>query len=220
MAFSGNYYATGAKAALPLSVPVLLLGVSFGALAQSLGWGPAAPIAASVFVFSGSAQFAVASVLGAGGGAGAAILAAGLMNARYLPMGVAVATSLQGGRLRRALEAQAVVDASWALARRADGRFDRSILIGAAVPQFVAWVGGTVVGVLAGSVISDVERLGLDVLIPAFFLVLLLDDLRAPRAVAAGALAAAVALVLVPVAPPGLPLLAGCAAALIGLQPR
>jgi 4-azaleucine resistance transporter AzlC len=219
MSFGGNY-AAGAKAALPLSVPVLLLGVSFGALAQSLGWGWAAPIAASVFVFSGSAQFAVASVLGAGGGAGAAILAAGLMNARYLPMGIAVAPSLQGARFRRALEAQAVVDASWALARRPDGRFDRSILIGATAPQFVAWVGGTVAGVLVGSAISDLERLGLDVLIPAFFLVLLLDDLRAPRTVAVAALSAAVALVLLPVAPPGLPLLAGCAAALIGLQSR
>lgn len=219
MIFTGNY-TVGAKAALPLSVPVLLLGVSFGALAQSLGWGWAAPIAASVFVFSGSAQFAVASVLGAGGGAGAAILAAGLMNARYLPMGIAVATSLHGGRLRRALEAQAVVDASWALARQPDGRFDRSMLIGATAPQFVAWVGGTAIGVLAGGAITDLERFGLDVLVPAFFLVLLLDELRTPRAVAAAALAAAVALVLVPVAPPGVPLLAGCAAALIGVQPR
>jgi len=86
---SGVYLA-GARAGLPFALATFVLGISFGVLARSLGWGVVAPIVFSVITFSGSAQFAVAAVLGAGGGALAAIGAAVLLNARFLPMGVAV----------------------------------------------------------------------------------------------------------------------------------
>lgn len=219
MATAGPYLA-GARAGLPLALPTLVVGVSFGALAQSLGWGALAPIIASVVVFSASAQFAVASVLAAGGSPGAAVAAAALVNGRYVPMGIAVSAWLRGGRLRRALEAQAVVDPSWALANRGEGRFDRAVLIGATLPQYAAWVGGTVAGVAAGGAIADLESVGLDVVIPAFFLVLLLQELRTRRAAAVAALAAIVALVLFPFVPAGLPVLAASAAALLGLRTR
>jgi 4-azaleucine resistance transporter AzlC len=195
------------------------LGISFGVLARSLGWGVLAPIVFSVIAFSGSAQFAVAAVLGAGGGPLAAVVAAVLLNARFLPMGIAVAPFLKGGPLRRALEGQAVVDASWALASREGGRFDREFMIGATVPQLAAWIGGTVIGVLAGNVVGDVERLGLDVVFPAFFVALLMEELRGGKQTLAVALiAAALSLVLVPLVPPGVPVIAACAAALLGLR--
>ncbi len=213
----GSYLA-GARAAMPFALATFVLGVSFGVLARSLGWGIVAPIVFSIIAFSGSAQFAVAAVLGAGGGALAAILAAVLLNARFGPMGVAIAPYLKGGRLRRALEGQAVVDASWALANRGGGRFDREFMMGATVPQLAAWIGGTVVGVLGGDFIGDAEKLGLDVIFPAFFLALLADEFRDARAVVVALLAAALAVALVPFTPPGVPVIAACAAALLGLR--
>jgi 4-azaleucine resistance transporter AzlC len=215
---SAGGYRAGARVALPLVLPTLAVGTSFGVLAHSLGWGFAAPIAFSALTFSGSAQFAVASILAAGGGVLAAVVAAVLVNARFLPMGVAVAPALKGGRLRRALEGQAVVDASWALANRGEGRFDRELLIGATIPQFAAWFGGTVIGVLAGDAVGDPERLGLDAIFPAFFLALLAEEIRTVGALAAAIVAAALVLVLVPVTPPGVPVVAACAAALLGLR--
>lgn len=201
------------------ALPAFVLAVSFGVLARTLGWGVVAPIVSSVFVFSGSAQFAVANVLGAGGSAAAAIVAAVLVSARFAPMGVAIASSLKGSPLRRSIEAQATVDASWALANRGGGRFDREVLIGATVPQFVAWVGGTVVGVFAGDAIGDPDALGLDVVFPAFFLGLLIDELRTGREhVRAAMIAAAVALALIPFTPAGIPIIAACVGALVGLR--
>ena len=213
-------YRAGARAGLPFAVATAVLGVSFGVLARQLGWGVAAPIVCSAVVLSGSAQFAAASILGAGGGVGAATLAAVFVNARFLPMGLAVAPSLTGGRLRRAAEGQMVVDASWALANRGDGSFERRILIGATVPQLCAWIGGTAVGAVAGGFLSDPEALGLDVVFPAFFLILLAEELRDRRTVAVAAVAGLVALVLVPFAPPGIPVVAACGAALLGLWKR
>ena len=218
VADSGRYLA-GARASVPFTLATLVLGVSFGVLARSLGWGILAPIVFSVIAFSGSAQFAVAAVLGAGGGALAAILAAVLLNARFGPMGVAVAPYLKGGPLRRALEGQAVVDASWALASRGGGRFEREFMIGATIPQGVAWIAGTAIGAVGGNFIGNPERLGLDVIFPAFFLVLLAEELRGGgRALAVALIAGALALVLVPFTPPGVPVIAACAAALLGLR--
>jgi 4-azaleucine resistance transporter AzlC len=215
----GGDYLAGARAGLPFALATLVLGISFGVLARSLGWGVVAPIVFSVIAFSGSAQFAVVAVLGAGGGALAAIVAAVLLNSRFLPMGVAVAPFLKGGPLRRALEGQAVVDASWALASRGGGRFDREFMIGATLPQVAAWIGGTVVGVVSSDVVGDVERLGLDVIFPAFFMVLLVEELRAGgRTIAAALIAAVLSLALVPWVPPGVPVIAACAAALLGLK--
>lgn len=209
------------RAGLPFALIAGVVAISFGVLARSLGWGVLAPIVFSVVTFSASAQFAVAAVLGAGGGVFAAIAAAVLLNARFFPMGVAVAPYLKGGPLRRALEGQTIVDTSWALASRGGGRFDREFMIGATVPQFAAWIVGTVVGVLANDVV-DVEQLGLDVIFPAFFLALLVVELRngGKRAIAAAVIAAALAAALVPFAPPGVPVLAACVAALLGLRGR
>lgn len=212
-------YLAGARAAVPFVLATFVLGVSFGVLARSVGWGPVAAVGSSVLICSGSAQFATAAVLGSGGGPLAAIVAAVLLNARFGPMGVAVAPYLRGGPLRRALEGQAVIDASWALASRGGGRFDREFMIGATIPQVIAWVGGTAAGSLGGNLVGDPERLGLDAIFPAFFLVLLMDELRNGRsAVAVAVLAASLAVLLVPVSPPGVPVVAACVAALLGLR--
>jgi 4-azaleucine resistance transporter AzlC len=211
-------YLAGAKAAVPFTLATLVVGISFGVLARSLGWGIAAPIVFSVIAFSGSAQFAATAVLGAGGGALAAVVAAVLLNARFGPMGVAIAPHLKGGPLRRALEGQAVVDASWALANRGGGRFDREFMFGATLPQAAAWIGGTVIGVLGEDLIGDPEKLGLDVVFPAFFLALLAGELTNARATMVATMAATLALALTPFAPPGVPVIAACAAALLGLR--
>jgi predicted branched-subunit amino acid permease len=215
-------YLAGMRAGLPFALLVGVVAVSFGALARSLGWGVLAPIMFSVITFSIAAQFAVAAVLGAGGGVFAAVAAAVLLNARFLPMGIAVAPFLEGGPLRRALEGQTILTTSWAIASRGGGRFDRAFMIGATVPQYVAWTVGTAVGVLSHVVVEDVERLGLDVVFPAFFLAVLMRELRSggKRTIAATAIAAALSAVLVPFAPPGVPVLAACGAALLALKGR
>src|ERR671911_1219565 len=202
----GGGYLEGARAVLPLALATGVMGVSFGVLAYAAGWGEVAPIVFSVVAFSGTAQFAVVSVLGGGGGVVPAIVAAVLLNARFLPMGVAVAPFLKGGPLRRALEGQAVGDAPWALASRGGGRFDREFMIGATAPQVAAWICGTVIGVLASDVVGDVERLGLDAIFPAFFVALLADEQRGGGlTIAAALIAAALSLVLIPFVPPGVP---------------
>lgn len=209
----------GVHAGLPLVLPIFAVAVSFGVLARPvLGALPA--VVMSMVVFAGAAQFASLSVLAAGGAAGAAIVAGLLMNARFLPMGFAVAPSLRGRSFARAAQGQAIVDASWALASRRDGTFDRGLLLGATIPQAFAWISGTIVGVFAGARLAHPERFGLDAIFPAFYLALLVGELRTDRSRIAAALGAVIAFALIPVAPAGVPVIAASAAALIGPRRR
>jgi predicted branched-subunit amino acid permease len=159
---------------------VLALGVSFGAAARPvIGMLPADVM--SVVVFGASAQTATVGILGAGGAVAAAVAAGLLINLRFLPMCLSVGPSLPGGWRRRALAAQAVVDASWALARRDDGTFDWPILLGSTLPQAAGWWAGTAVGTAVGAALPAPDSLGLDAVFPAFFLALLAEDLRRLR---------------------------------------
>jgi 4-azaleucine resistance transporter AzlC len=209
----------GLRKGLPLVAPTAALGISFGVLAEPV-MGKVAPVVMSVIVFSGGAQFAALSVLQAAGSAGAAILAGLLMNTRWVPMSLAATPSLRGGRARRSAEAQAIVDASFVLADRGNGRFDRGVMIGATVVQGAAWVFGTVAGVVGGGALGDPMTLGLDAIFPAFYLLLLFEEASHPRARVVALVAGVLALALMTVAPPGVPVIAASAAALLGLRSR
>ena len=191
-----------------------MLGLSFGVLARPV-MGPVATIVMSTVVFAGSAQFAALAVLSAGGGAAAAIVAGMLLNLRFVPMGIAIAPSLRFGPLGRALRGQALVDASWALANRGGGRFDIDFLLGSTLAQYPAWVGGTVLGALAGGLIGNPRSFGLDAIFPAFFLGLLVAELRRPDARPVAALGGLLALVLIPLTPPGVPIIVAAVAVFV-----
>ena len=209
----------GIRRGLPFGIAVFAISISFGVLARPL-MGPVAPIVMSVFVFSGSAQFGALAVLTAGGSVAAAIAAGVLLNARYLAMGLALAPSLRGGALSRAAFSMTTVDASWAAASRGDGTFDPWYMVGVSIPQYAGWVLGTVVGVLIGSRLGDPNALGLDALFPAFFIALLFEEARGRRRLVAAAGGAGIALVLTPVVPAGLPILAAGAAAVAAARRR
>jgi predicted branched-subunit amino acid permease len=187
----------GVRAGAPFGVAGGLLALSFGVVAQGAGLSAGAAIAMSAIVFAGSAQFTAIAILAQGGTVGAAVLAAALVNSRFLPMGVALGPSLPGGPLRRAAQGQAVVSTAI---------------------QYVGWVGGTIAGALGGNVLGDPETLGLDAIYPAFFLALLISELTDRRSRLVAALGGLIALGLVPVAPAGVPVLAASLASLVGLH--
>jgi 4-azaleucine resistance transporter AzlC len=207
----------GMRAALPLAPSPILFGLSYGVLADATGFGAAAAVVMSATTFAGAAQFASVSVLDAGGTVAAAVLAAVFLNARYVAISVTISSIFPGGRLRRLVEAQTIVDESWALSGRR-GRFEWPILIGSGLVFYVLWVGSTALGTVLGGVLEDPNALGLDAAFAALFLALAVPYLRDPRARQAAALAAVITLVLTPFTPAGVPIIAASAACLLGLR--
>ena len=221
MTGSGRHsFTRGLRLGIAPALATAVLALNFGAEARARGWGTVAPVAFSAFAFSGSAQFTLLSSL-SGATVLAAIVAAMVINVRYLVMSVAIAPSLRGGRPARILQAQAIVDASFLAAHDQDERYDVWRMIGVSVPQWICWTGGTAVGVLAAPSPDLMHRLGLDVAFPAFFIVLLIDEVRrSRRAVVACLLGAVIAAGLLFVTGPSYALLGAAAATLIGLRRR
>jgi 4-azaleucine resistance transporter AzlC len=208
----------GSRAIAPLLPAVLAFSVSYGVLARASGMGALAPVVMSATTFAGSAQFAAAAILGDAGTVAAAIVAAVLLNARYAPMSVAVADGFRGPLWRRFFASQLIVDESWALSAREEGRFDVPFMLGVGLMLYPMWVTGTAIGVLAGDLIGDPERLGLDAAFPALFLALLAGQIETRDARVAALLGGAIAAALVPIAPAGIPIVAAVAACLIGVR--
>ena len=80
---------------------------------------------------------------------------------------------------------------------------------------------GTAIGVFGGGAIANTEDLGLDAIFPAFFLALLANELRnslEPRSSSWSELLWR--WLSHPSHPPGVPVLAACAGALLGLRWR
>lgn len=207
----------GVRLGVPFSAVGLLLSSSFGVLAVQAGFSPLQALVMSALVHAGAAQFAATSIVAAGGGIVSGVVAASLMNARFLAMGAALAPSLPGGPALRAVQAQTVVDPSWVVASNGDGTFDRWLLFGATAPQYVGWISGTLLGAFGGDLIGDIERFGLDAIYPTFFLALLIGELRRPGSRGVALAGALIALALVPFVPAGVPILVAAAAALVGL---
>lgn len=190
----------GLRIGMGLAIGAFALAVSFGAFAVTNGWPAWLAIVMSAVTFSGSAQFALVTAA-SGGSIAAGVGAAALINARFILMGAASARSLHGGPVRRAFEGQAVVDGSWVAAQNGDGSLDRHKLFGATLVQWPAWIAGTAIGALFAPSTEFMHDFGLDVIFPAFFLVLLLDALRnrpglVPVALIAAVIAGAAALVV------------------------
>src|SRR2546421_1103642 len=206
----------GARRSVPIGIAVLAFGVSFGVLARTAGMGVWAPIVMSATTFAGSAQFAAFSILHTGGGVAAAVAAATLLNARSVPISISVARLFHGRMLGRLVRSQLIVDESWAVSVRPEGGFDLRLLLGAGLLLYPCWVAGTALGVVGGGLLGDPRRLGLDAAFPALFLALLAPQVRGRRPLVAAMLGGATALALVPLAPPGVPIVVASLACLVG----
>lgn len=199
-----------------LGLAVGVFGLAFGVLAGSAGLSVAQACVMSLLVFTGASQFAAVSVVAAGGSVAAALGSALLLAARNGVYGVTLASTLGERGWRRLVAAQLVIDESTAMAvaqpERSHGR-TAFWVTGASV--FVFWNLGTLVGVVTGQAIGDPASLGLDAAFPAGFVSLLWPAMRHQRVRAAAALGAAIAVVAIPLARPGLPILLAAAAAIV-----
>jgi predicted branched-subunit amino acid permease len=200
-------------------------GISFGALSVTAGLSTLQTMALSLLMFTGGSQFALVGVLGAGGGWPAAAGGAALLGSRNAFYGLRISEILGRPRgLRRALAAQFVIDESTAMALGQTERAAARLAFWATgVSVFVLWGLGTLAGAVGATMLPDPKVLGLDAAAPAAFLALLAPRLRGREPWLVAAVAAVVALLLVPVVPAGVPVLAAglvaIAAGLIG-QPR
>ncbi len=192
-------------------------GLSFGAISVASGLTAIQTQTLSLLMFTGASQFALVGVLGAGGGAIAAVLTAWLLGARNGLYALHIAPTLNLRGLRKPVAAQLTIDESTAMSIAQEPNVDRSrhAFWATGISVYVLWNIGTLLGALGASAIGDPATLGLDAAIPAGFLALLWPRLRDRAAWAIAAGGATIALVLTPLTRSGVPVLASALIAVI-----
>jgi len=203
--------------ALGIGIASGAYAISYGAISIASGLDFWQTQLLSLLMFTGASQFALVGVLGAGGGAVAAVLTALLLGARNGIYAVSMAPRLNVTGLRRLAAAELTIDEStaMALANEQPVRASRYAFWATGVSVYVLWNLGTLLGALGATAIGNPQSLGLDAAIPAAFIALLWPRL-VDRSMWALALASGtVALLLTPVLRPGLPVLAAGIVALI-----
>jgi len=172
-------------------------------------------------MFTGASQFALVGVLGAGGGVLAAVLTALLLGARNslyaLSLRPYLRTPSAPSKWRILGRAQLTIDESTAMAIRypEGSRQARHAFLATGLAIFVLWNIGTLIGALGAAALDDPRTLGLDAAVPAGFIALLWPRLRDRNLIALAFVSAAVALALVPVLQPGLPVLSAALVAVV-----
>jgi predicted branched-subunit amino acid permease len=167
-------------------------------------------------MFTGASQFAFASVISNSGAPFAGAATAALLGVRNALYGLRL-TSLLGLRgARKVGGAQLVIDESTAVANAqydpADARLG-FFVTGASV--FVLWNVATLIGALGAQLFDDPRTLGLDAAVSAALLALLAPRVKSRETWTVAIGGAAVALVLVPLTPAGVPVLCAALVALV-----
>ena len=193
-------------------------GISFGAVASAAGLSVPQAAALSLLMFTGGSQFAFVGVASSPlSGAMTAVLL-GSRNALY---GLRLSALLDVRGARRLAAAQLTIDESTAMAVGNEDRVELSRLAfwWTGLSVFVCWNVATVIGALGAEALSDPAVLGLDAAGPAAFVALLAPRLRNRELWAVALVSAALAVVVTPVVPAGVPVLcAAVVAAALGLR--
>ena len=202
--------------AIGVGLAVGSYGFAFGTASVAAGLSVLQTCLLSLLAFTGGTQFAVVGVVAGGGSAGAALAGGLLLGSRNTLYAMRLAPLLRVRGLRRLVAALGTIDESTAMAvAQTDEELARTAFWWTFGGVFTFWNLSTALGALAGSLI-DPRAVGLDAVVPAAFLAFLVPRLRSgavERRVAAGG--AVLAAVLIPLTPPGVPVLAACAALLL-----
>ena len=195
-------------------------GFSFGAVSMASGLSLLQTMTLSAFMFTGASQFALVGVLAGGGAGAAAVATATVLGSRNAFYGLRLADTV-GVTRWRPLAAHLTIDESSAMAFAAPDRATaRAAFWATGISVFVCWNAATIVGSLI-HFLGNPSTLGLDEAAPAAFVALLFPQLRTRLSRWVAAVAAVVALAVVPLVPAGVPvLLAAGVAGVVGCRQR
>ena len=156
----------GIKAAFPIVLGYVPIGMAYGLLAQQAGLGIGMAFSLSFFVFAGASQFMAVSMLSGGVAPMVIISTTFIVNFRHLLMSASMAPYLASWKKwQRFAFGTMLTDESFAMH---SARFDRNLIhpieaIALNATAYSAWVISGVLGFFLGSLIAKPETIAIGV---------------------------------------------------------
>ena len=212
----------GARYALPLVPGTAVFAMAFGTVAAQKGLTLTEATLMSALVFAGASQlvameiwtnpmtFALVATLA---------VVTGVVNMRLLLMTASLRPWLGPLPAWQSYPTLLLTtDASWLIAMRyrAQGGSDASVLLGSGLVLWLLWVPASALGYLLGALIAEPARFGLDLIMPIFFVAMLVPLWRGPRRAIPWAVAGLVALLVQYLVPGFWFIIAGALAGAVG----
>ena len=172
-------------AAFPVTVPVLMgylaIGMAFGLMLQSAGYGVGWALLMSLTIYAGSGQYLGVSLLAAGASLGQTAFLTLMINFRHLVYGLSMLEKFRGMGPRKLYMIFSLTDETYALlssARPPAGIGPHDFYSAVAMLDHSYWILGSVLGALLGSALG-VDTTGVDFAMTALFLVIAVGQWKA-----------------------------------------
>lgn len=169
----------GARAALPAFPGFIMFAVAFGTAASQKGLSLGETLGLSAFVYAGASQmvgleiwqqvWTPSTIL-------TIVTVTAVVNARLMLLGATLQPWLKDEPLARtALNLFLLTEAGWLVGTRyhGEGGRDVGVLLGCGIILWLVWLIATLTGFFAGALVPEPRRLGLDLVMPIFFAVML-----------------------------------------------
>lgn len=163
---------------IPVMVGYLSLGIAFGLLLQSIGYGPVWALLMSLLIYAGSAQFLAVELLAAGATLTQVALLTFLLNFRHLFYGLSMIEKYRGTGIRKLYLIFGLTDETYALLTgygAPEGLQEKDYYLAVTLMNQFYWVAGSVFGSVAGSIIPF-DTTGIDFAMTALFAVLVVEQ--------------------------------------------
>ncbi len=172
-------------AAFPVTVPVLMgylaIGMAFGLMLQSIGYGAHWALLMSLVIYAGSGQYLGVSLLAAGAPLPHVAFMTLMVNFRHLVYGLSMLEKFRGMGSRKFYMIFSLTDETYALlssAQAPEGVDEHDFFFTVAMLNHSYWIAGSVAGALLGAALGF-DTTGVDFAMTALFLVIAVGQWRA-----------------------------------------
>ncbi len=185
--------------ALPVVMGYIPVGFAYGVLGVNAGISTLNTILMSLIVFAGSAQLMATSFFAQGLNPVSIIITTFIVNLRHMLMSASLSTHMKEWKKAEVAGfCYELTDETFAVHSMRFNGGDTAALSAMTINLIcqLSWVVGTVLGVLAGNLISDVRPFALDYALPAMFIALLILQVHNRKHVIVAVVGAVISIVL------------------------
>ena len=172
-------------AAFPLTVPVLMgylaIGLAFGLMLQSAGYGPGWALLMCLTIYAGSGQYLGVSLLATGAPLAQVAFLTLMVNFRHLVYGLSMLEKFRGMGRRKLYMIFSLTDETYALlssAQAPEGVDEHDFYFAVALLDHSYWIAGSVLGGVLGAALGF-DTTGVDFAMTALFLVIAVGQWKA-----------------------------------------